>query len=551
MKRHGLKMAIGVCIALACAAAQEVRAQKPASAELRGRLRRVSLFKNGLGFFTTESPLPEGVEGIVRLRPFLAPSHGTFWVSYPRDIALDNLVAREAYSEETVEAATVPELLRANVGRRVRLYLSPGAEAWLEGTLISVAEGRGVPRPSPYTAYHTSASPISGHIMGHLAVLETKDGKTAFNPASVARIDFPDNEMAHSFGRRQKTVELVARLSRPAPGKTLEASYLAKGITWAPSYVVDISGESKAHLAAKALVVNEAADLENVHVDLVTGFPHLKFSDVLSPIARKETLSEFFESLRRDEGSVQGRQVVVRQREAVYRPGAELPDYGAGAAGTAAEDLFLYPLENVSLGKGETGYFPLFTEPVPCEHIYQWEVPNYLDERERYRRGEEEAEEQIVWHSLRLENTTDVPWTTAAAQTVRDGQILGQDILSYTPRAGKQTLRITRAVSVATDEAEYEVEREVDARRIYGYHYDLVTVRGTLRVSNFKERRIKLEIVKTLSGEIQSTDPEPEVEQLVRGLKGVDKLNRLNWTIEMKPGESQNVEYTYKVLVRR
>ena len=549
MKLRGITVCVSLCIAMACVAAQVTRAQE--EQELEGRLRRVSLFKNGLGFFTAEAPLPEGTEGVVRLRPFLAPSHGTFWVSYPRDVALESLVAREAYSEEMVGAAAVPELLRANVGRRVRLYLSAGADAWLEGTLLSMAEGPTMPRPSPYAAHHTSINPISGHVIGRLAVLETKDGKTAFNPGSVARIDFPDSEMADSFGRRLKTVELVARLTRPAPGRNIQASYLAKGITWVPSYTVDISREGKAHLTAKALVVNEAADLEGVHVDLVTGFPHLEFSDVLSPIARKQTLSEFFGSLRSDEGSVRRRQVVVRQREAVYRPGAELPDYGAAAAGTTAEDLFLYPLEGVWLTKDETGYFPLFSQSMPHEHIYQWEIPDYLDERERYRAGEPESEEQIVWHSLRLENTTDVPWTTAAAQTVRDGQILGQDILSYTPRGGKQTLRITRAVSVAADEAEYEVERDVDARRIYGYHYDLVTIRGTLKVTNFKDKRITLEIVKTLSGEIQSTDPEPEVQKLARGLKGVNKLNRLTWTIEMKPGESRNVEYTYKVLVRR
>ena len=44
---------------------------------------------------------------------------------------------------------------------------------------------------------------------------------------------------------------------------------------------------------------------------------------------------------------------------------------GAAAAGQKAEDLFLYPAENVTLAAGETGYYPLFTESVPYSEFYE------------------------------------------------------------------------------------------------------------------------------------------------------------------------------------
>ena len=34
-----------------------------------------------------------------------------------------------------------------------------------------------------------------------------------------------------------------------------------------------------------------------------------------------------------------------------------MPAYGAAEMGKTAEDLFLYPVENVRLSKGEVGYF--------------------------------------------------------------------------------------------------------------------------------------------------------------------------------------------------
>ncbi len=40
--------------------------------------------------------------------------------------------------------------------------------------------------------------------------------------------------------------------------------------------------------------------------------------------------------------------------------------------------------------------------------------------------------------------------------------------------------------------------RPAEATRWYGYHYDLVTVKGELAVTNFLDKNITLEITKTL-----------------------------------------------------
>ncbi len=150
-----------------------------------------------------------------------------------------------------------------------------------------------------------------------------------------------------------------------------------------------------------------------------------------------------------------------------------------------------------------------------------------------------------------MENTTKVPWTTAPAEIVKEGFILGQDTLNYTPSGGETTLRITQAVSVKAEQIELETERKRDAAQLYGYHYDLVTVEGKLSVRNFQTKAITLEISKTLSGEVGSSQPEAKIESLARGLSRMNAVKKLTWTIELEPGESKQLGYVYGVYVRR
>ncbi len=186
------------------------------------------------------------------------------------------------------------------------------------------------------------------------------------------------------------------------------------------------------------------------------------------------------------------------------------PSYGTAVTGQAAEDLFLYPVEDVTLAQGETGYFPLFTETVPYTEFYEWTIPDQINQSDYYSQPQPQPEpHETVWHSLRLTNTTKMPWTTAPAEVLKDGQITGQDELGYTPANAKATVGITQASSVSAEQSETETNRERDAVALYGDHFDRVTVQGELRVTNYQDKAISLEIKKTLSGEVKSPTPRP------------------------------------------
>ena len=528
------------------------------------KLQQVALFKNGLGFFVSEVAVPKKKKAF-HVVPFAAASHGTFWVAYPEKVKLKSLVVKETEVDELIEAISIAELLKANVGKKVKLYFPDPDEPMVEGEILYFAQDREKPKPEPYAPGGIGGvviNPRAGDWRSHLVLINTANGQVGVNPDIVRRVDFPNSEPTRAFAQKKDSMQLDIQLGAHADGEKLLVSYLGKGVTWAPSYVVDISKEDKAQISAKAAVINEVCDLEGVTLQLVTGFPHLQFADVVSPLALKENLAQFLRSLirgesERDRGAavmynVAAQSVAWSMRE---ERADLMPSYGAAEGGKVSEDLFFYPLEKVQLAKGQVGYFALFAETVPYEHIYQWNIPDYVNREDRYRHGrrdeqEREAEEE-VWHSLRLENVSKLPWTTAPAQILKEDLILGQDTLKYTPVQGETTVRITRAVSVKAEQVEFEIDRKRDALRMYGDHFDLITVQGKLSVTNFLPKPITLEITKTLSGETKSSQPEAKIEKLARGLRRVNTTAKLTWTIELKTDEHKGIGYTYDVYVRR
>jgi hypothetical protein len=541
-----------------------VFSDEPAT-EAKMELRQVALFKNGLGFFVSEVTIPEKVKSFYVVTP-AAATHGTFWVSYPEKVKLKALTAKEVEVEELKEAMTTGELLRGNVGRKVRLLVSTGCEGTgtVEGTIAYCAVPEIAEKPNPYAPGSVVNDERSSYYRSpDIVIIKTEAGEMVIGAGRIQRVEFAGEQAVRTFSKKGKSVRLDVDLGTAAGGAKMTVSYLAKGVTWAPSYMVDITEPDKARLAAKAEVMDEVCDLNGVDVKLVTGFPNLKFADVASPITMKENLAQFLQSLMRGQGEQgQARGVLsnVMVQTMAYDEATRagelslMPGYGAAAMGKSAEDLFLYPVEKVRLAKGAVGYFPLFTASVPYTHIYRWEIPDYVKpEGDYYDQGrqQQKPEQQEVWHCIRLENVMKMPWTTAPSEIIKDGVILGQDTLDYTPVKGKGTVKITRAMNVKAEQIELEKDRKRDAAQWYNYHYDLVTVEGKLSATNLQDKPITLEITKVLSGEVKAMQPEAKLEKMAKALRAVNANVKLTWTMELGAGEKKDISYTYEVYVRR
>lgn len=505
----------------------------------------VSLFKNGLGFVTSEAVLPEKTEKLI-LEQLPVPVHGTFWI-YPagKEVSVKDAKAFEKEIVESLPAITVAEILEANAGNTVALQLSAGNS--ITGKIISVPASRTQPPPAPRYGSSYYPAPVEG---ASLMLVQTENGILALNKNLVQQVSAVNGDFKTNIERKKPGSALEISAASTSGKGRVGFQYLTKGITWAPSCSVDITDPQKARILTKAEIINEIGDLEGVTVNFISGFPNFQFSEVVSPIARQGDLAAFLNNLANPPGRPQPAAMTQRAMFNVPAESESFTGYVTRPEGQTMEELFLYEKKNVSLKKGERGYYPLYEMEVPYEHIYEWKIGDTLDEQERYQREPQAQKTEEVWHSLRLTNTGKTPWTTAPAMTVQSGQILGQDIFYYTSPGAKSNLRITQAVDIKAEQAEYEVNRQRNAANFYGYSYDLVDVKGVLNVTSYKNREVTLTVSKMLSGEVTSAAPEAKIEKIAKGLKKVNPRCRLTWEIPVKASEKIQIEYQYKVYVR-
>jgi hypothetical protein len=512
----------------------------------------LTLFKNGTGFFTSKVTLPEEATSIT-LGPLPAPSHGTFWLSYDKDVPVKSVVTSVREVREHRSLRSVGDLLTASVGKQVSLHISGDAKTAVTGKLLAVTT------PQPANAYvigdgwDDSAQP--------LAMVRTGEGVAAVPVSSVrfCSVESGDDATLEPLVKRP-TMRL--ELSGPAGGKDVRMSYLARGVTWAPAYHVDISDAKTAKFSAQAVIVNEAAELRGVSVQLATGFPNMTLADVASPIAGSQSLAQFLAALTGNRGRViassidnrsQTGQLVFNNSNIVVASDAGAVGFGKIEQGKEAEDLFLYPLKSLTLSRGETAMVPLFTAEMPYQHVYTWEIGDAMDDDDRYgygRRGDAPKQEE-VWHACRLTNTAKMPLTTAPAEFVKDGQIVGQDTCYYTNAGAATTIRINRALKIAAEQAEEETARTANAAHWFGDHFDKVDVKGTLRLRSGLNAAADVEITKILSGTLAKTEGEPAVTTMIKGLRAVNPKQKLVWKVKLEPGKDVTLEYRYSVLVRR
>jgi hypothetical protein len=530
----------------------QVQAAEPLPTKLTG----AALFKNGLALVSREAVAPGAGEWLIEDLP--APVHGSLWVGTPAGVKLLSAVAVKSARHQSAPARTLSDLLRANLGRRVAVKTADG---WLDATIKALPEAemgllvapaqdnesggrywapawRG-PRPAPPTE-------APGFV-----ILETAQGQMALDPNDIHGLRGP--ALLTTVQREEPGVGLRLKVDGGGP---LQVSYLAYGLTWAPSYRLAPGGDS-AHLELKATVLNDIEDLAGTTLDFITGYPNVRFARTADPLALTADVAGFLTNLSQPEND--GRRGVVAQQMVMANSAAVGPPMGTPLeqpAGGAKEDLFFYPQPGVTLAKGERAFWPVLAADVPCRSLHTWALPDSL-EGGRFRPNPWEArpdddrgiEPPEVWRVLRLKNTTAMPWTTAPVLIAKDDRVLGQDILYYTGVGRETDVRVTRAVDLATSAEETETKREPNAENFDNRVMSRVTVRGVLRLTNGKAEPAAVEITKTLSGELQSSTPSAASRKLGGGLRLANPRWELRWEVTVPPGETTEITYVFTVLI--
>ncbi len=537
---------------------------------MKPEVKTLAAFKNGLGFVFKSGDV-RLKDGWARMDELPAASLGSLWFSTTSKTGpVTDVISYRQKVAESSEAVTLAELLSANVGKRVAItYYIGNSPARIEGTLLSVPADR-KPDESPWPANRLSdyapVPPAPEPARGEIVLIRTKTADKslilAVNKSTIQSVELLDSQELNSKIEKEEDRVKLHVGGNPSSAE-ITLGYLEKGVIWSPSYRVNIADEKTAEISLDAVLADDAEDLANADVSFVVGYPNFLYSDVPAPLSLRQSVANFVQTLmnnrRGDSFNRSGPWANMMNQSVAYggvnNPSAlppELYSTGEPLPGEGNEDLYFYKKSGVTLKKGDRAQFEVFHASVPYEHIYQWDVADsmavdYNGYRQNLNNPAQPAENQI-WHTLRLTNNTKQPWTTAPAFTMHGSLPVAQDVLGYAPPGGNSTLKLTVATDLRAEASQTEQGRK--SVSLAGENYDEITVAGKLKVTNWKSSETCVVIRKPLTGEVLDAN-DGKVTKLAQGLTAVNPASEIEWEFHLPAGKDHEINYQYKVLIRR
>lgn len=352
---------------------------------------------------------------------------------------------------------------------------------------------------------------------------------------------------------------LVLHVPAGTDAKTVRIRYLAMGISWAPSYLVDLLDNKQRRIHQKAVVRNELEPIADAELRLISGFPHIQFRHVTSPFSPDTTLSKFFEQLNQQanaSSSFASNAMSQQGGQAVAFSGGSLPIDLSAAPGGEGVDLHYESIGRHTLGKNETLTVPVAAESTDYERIVEWIVPDTRNAMGRqindYERSQNAAKyESDAWDALQFRNPLPLPMTTGVATIMRDGRFNGQTASYWVSRGEQTRLRVTKALSIRTLSSENEKQDNRKTVFIGGNDFQQVGVEGQLVLSNHRSEAVDMLVRRQFSGELVSAEGKPAGTLREEGVYSVNRRHELTWTLTLKPAEQVTLKYEYTVLVDR
>lgn len=543
------------------------------------RIESIGLFKNGLAYVTREIEIDQSGESILVDIP--KPAHGTFWVESPAEVQVDIRVTER----DLPASAEAERLAKTLEGAQATAYFQAENLPPVSGTISLIekkneqdasrfgndyeAANRRYGWYSSYNRNHPQPTPPQPTTLRYLT-LKTEKGPILLEPSLVSHIVAKGKDGSQAIlsgntlsaalqpttARRQVMIFDVKDLGSAKKIK-LNVSYLTKGIAWAPSYRIDLGDENRLTLVQKSIIKNELGDIHDAEFFLITGFPSLEFSSVVSPLSLQTNWMQFFQQLSAKDSPSRGSASVMTQQMVMYnayQPSNTTPTLPTNPTGEGP-DLHYHSIGRRSLALGDSLTVTLPAAEADYNRIVEWIVPDNRDYRGymQINRQDENSEKWhgVAWDSIQYRNPLDYPMTTGPAMVVSDGKILGQRTSYFVSPGEGTTQHITKALSIRTRTNEQEMEGTRKVIYIAGNDYHDTTVQGLLTISNHRAEEIDLVIRRRFSGKLLEADEKPECRLLAEGVYSINQRNELVWTLKLKPGEEKELNYKYKVLVDR
>jgi hypothetical protein len=579
-------------------------------AELDLKMQRVIVFKDGYSLIIKRGTATTDKSGEVFTDDVPdAAVLGSFW-AVPDEGRLVSMLAGWKATKDTDEKqmpCTQPiEILLANKGKQAKVELNDKTlysgvihEVLVDKTVAALAPAQlefldlaAAAKPaivsSKVSRISALASPTSEHTLtavnGANFILCTDEGDVMLPVQQVRSINV--KEMKTTLARTLTTSKKTKRLSFKFEGaekkQAMTIMYFRPGIRWIPTYRVSLNGnkaddkkekKQTANISLQAEMLNEAEDLDDVPIDIVVGVPNFRFKGTPSPLVLEATMRNLLAEAAPDIMAQQSQlsNAMYTQRTADFRrnQAAGQPENGAVVnlpgelTAGGAQDLFVYNLPKISLGKSERVAVPIFTAEVPYQDIYTWDVHLTKQDNDAAPSGGGKSplvlSKNEVWHQVVITNNTNLPWTTGAAMIMQGNQPLAQELLTYTPPKDEVRVPVTVSVDTRGSLTEKEVGRELKSLQWDGYNYARIDKELKLDLCNNKAIEIDAEITLKIGGKADKVTHDGDVTLTAfnaadwiqyQGHPAVNNSSAVTWKAHLKPGDKLEPSVLYHYFTR-
>jgi hypothetical protein len=530
--------------------------------------KQLNVFKNGTYFVVKEGTVAPK-DKIWTMELNINPLLATFWMTGTKESEIDRIDFMYDSIPNKHVFTSYSELMKANKGKTVTLSYVPGYNAYnpvsYEWNYYDYQRPTTNEKPIALTGiieyYYTATNMVK---------LKLASGEyKLLNANSVVDLSFKD---APKETVDYDSLARVAKVTFKNSGAKmpLKLSYMQSGINWSPSYNIKLIDDKTLQLEMKALVENFAETMKDVDLILTIGAMNFKYGTQTDALAQMyntiSAVSAVGSTYNWNYGSgLANAQSVgyaapsaynlsVTDANASYDYGDEpvydYTNYSTYAvAGDKSNDLFSYKLGKTTLEYGVKSSFSMFSKNVPYEEVYEatlWDQINYAA---TYQVTNREDQVIPVYHSFKIKNETDVPFTTAPV-FVQDEKLqpLAQDEIKYTPVGSDVKIQIAQSPDVKINNTEEEKSSEDRSKKYNNYYYKKVTIKGTIKVENLQSKAIKLDVTKNINGNISIASDEGKIKK-TGVYTGINPQSNTEWEVKLGANQKKEITYEYEVYI--
>ncbi len=479
-------------------------------------------------------PTPEG--NYVMQRDLPNALFGTLWFDAPNTtISSISSYQDSVMTKQEQGIASHANLLQRNIGKEVKIHLSnevDEASFAYKGTIEKV-----------YPQGNNQSIIILKEANNWITLKETDIMRVVF-------LEEPNFDYSIDIPELKPVIEL--EFSNKATTQNLDMMYLQNGLKWVPQYLLNLESENKGSLILQAEIANDVEDIENVPVDFVVGVPNFKYAtknallvDFLGQIGIPSNRNQFTQNAFSNSNIAYGVEAA---------PSASISD-AASVEGSENEDLFFYNIPSLTLPKGGRAVKRLFEESIKLTHLYETNIDANTENRRSYQQASvlSQTKQNPVYHVVKLENTTNQPWTSAPILVMNEQgrtRPISQDLMKYTASGSNAFIKLTETPDVKISSTEKQLEVKANAKRWRDNDYLLIKIAGQVKIQSFKKKAIDLNIRRQIIGTLLKTNKDWLKGELVN-FNSPNEKNNVCWELKVPAKGEVTIDYEYEIYVYR